>query len=58
MKRAYKRREGMKNMKRYTQADFDALVRDVHGGTQHETDYLAFAEFARARFARYKTEQP
>lgn len=38
--------------------DFIKRVRDVHGGTQHETDYLAFAEFARARFAWYKAEQP
>ena len=34
---------------------FEQRVRDVHGGTQHEVDYIAFADFARARFARYKT---
>ena len=32
---------------------FEQRVRDVHAGTHHETDYLAFAQFARARFARY-----
>ena len=32
---------------------FIERVKNVHGGTQHETDYLAFAEFAKARFARY-----
>ena len=32
---------------------FIERVKSVHGGTQHETDYLAFAEFAKARFARY-----
>ena len=34
--------------------DFIQRVRDVHGGTQHETDYLAFAEFAKMRFAQYQ----
>lgn len=33
--------------------EFIERVKAVHGGTQHETDYLAFADFARARFARY-----
>lgn len=32
---------------------FIERVKIVHGGTQHEVDYLAFAEFAKARFARY-----
>lgn len=32
---------------------FEQRVRYVHAGTHHETDYLAFAQFARARFARY-----
>ena len=32
---------------------FEQRVRNVHAGTHHETDYLAFAQFARARFARY-----
>ena len=36
--------------------DFIERVKNVHGGTQHETDYLAFAEFAKARFERYKTK--
>ena len=33
--------------------DFVERVHEVHAGTQHETDYIAFAEFARARFRRY-----
>ena len=33
--------------------EFVARVHEVHAGTQHETDYIAFAEFARARFGRY-----
>ena len=33
--------------------EFVARVHKVHAGTQHETDYIAFAEFARARFGRY-----
>ena len=33
--------------------EFIARVHDVHAGTQHETDYIALAEFARARFRRY-----
>ena len=33
---------------------FIERVKSIHGGTQHETDYLAFAEFAKARFAQYK----
>lgn len=36
--------------------DFVERVREVHGGTRHEADYLAFAAFARARFARYAEE--
>lgn len=32
---------------------FEQRVRKVHRGTAHETDYLSFAAFARARFARY-----
>ena len=32
---------------------FIERVKSVHGGTQHEIDYLAFVEFAKARFARY-----
>lgn len=46
-------------MKKYTQAEFDAIerVKSVHGGTQHEIDYLAFAEFAKARFARYMPKE-
>ena len=34
--------------------EFIARVHEVHAGTQHESDYIAFAEFARARYARYK----
>ena len=34
--------------------DFIQRVQDVHQGTQHETDYLAFAAFAKARFAQYQ----
>ena len=34
--------------------DFIQRVKDVHHGTQHETDYLAFAAFAKARFAQYQ----
>ena len=33
--------------------EFVERVHEVHAGTQHETDYIAFAEFARARFGRY-----
>lgn len=33
--------------------EFIARVHEVHAGTQHETDYIAFTEFARARFGRY-----
>ena len=33
--------------------EFIARVHAVHAGTQHETDYIALAEFARARFRRY-----
>ena len=36
---------------------FIERVKSVHGGTQHETDYLAFAEFAKARFARYQPKE-
>ena len=36
--------------------EFIARVHEVHAGTQHETDYIAFAEFARARFGRYKND--
>ena len=36
---------------------FIERVKSVHGGTQHENDYLAFAEFAKARFARYQTKE-
>jgi hypothetical protein len=32
---------------------FIERVKSVHGGTQHEVDYLAFVKFAKARFARY-----
>lgn len=34
--------------------DFIKCVRQVHAGTQHEMDYLAMAEFAKARFAQYR----
>lgn len=34
--------------------EFIKRVHDVHAGTQHETDYTAFAAFARARFGRYQ----
>ena len=34
--------------------DFVTRVKEVHAGTQHETDYLAFVEFAKARFKRYE----
>lgn len=37
-------------------AAFEQYVREEHGGTAYETDYLAFAAFARARFARYTPE--
>lgn len=33
--------------------EFVERVHEVHAGTQHETDYIAFAAFARARFGRY-----
>lgn len=36
---------------------FIERVKSVHGGTQHEVDYLAFAEFAKARFARYMPKE-
>lgn len=37
--------------------EFVERVKKVHAGTQHEMDYLAFVEFAKARFARYGKEQ-
>lgn len=36
---------------------FIERVKSVHGGTQHEVDYLAFAEFAKVRFARYQAKE-
>lgn len=36
--------------------EFTERVHEVHAGTQHEVDYMAFAEFARARFGRYKND--
>lgn len=36
---------------------FEERVKSIHGGTQHEVDYLAFAAFARARFARYAKKE-
>lgn len=36
--------------------DFVERVHEVHAGTQYETDYIAFVEFARARFGRYKND--
>lgn len=37
--------------------EFVQRVKDVHAGTQHEVDYLAFAEFAKVRFARYQRKE-
>lgn len=37
--------------------DFIKRVRQVHAGTQHETDYLALVEFAKERFAQYRARR-
>nr|DAF50123.1 MAG TPA: hypothetical protein [Siphoviridae sp. ctzyE57] len=37
--------------------DFVKRVREIHAGTQHEKDYLAMAECAKARFAQYRARK-
>ena len=38
--------------------DFEARVHEVHAGTNHECDYIAFCELAKVRFKKYQSKRP